>query len=32
MKNNNILDTSTSIEKLDMFSIEAQKLAEQFLK
>lgn len=35
IKNNNILDTSTSIEKfdkLDMFSIEAQRLAEQYLK
>jgi len=35
IKNNNILDTSTSIEKIDefdMFSPEAQKLAELFLQ
>jgi hypothetical protein len=32
IENNNILDTRTSIEKFDMFSIEAQKLAEQYLK
>lgn len=32
IENNNILDTITSIEKFDMFSIEAQKLVEQYLK
>jgi len=32
IKNNKILDTSTSIENFDMFSPEAQKLAERYLK
>lgn len=32
IENNNILDTRTSMEKFDMFSMEAQKLAEEELK